>query len=1012
MTFGAWVQSHRRSVLFLLTVLGLAGLASAWRLPVGLFPRLTFPRVAVSLQAGDRPSDRMATEVTRPVEEAVRAVPGVRSVRSTSSRGSADVSIDFGWGEDMVAATLQVEAAINQTRADLPAGTSFLVRRMDPTVFPVLGCSLTSDTRSLASLRDLALYRLRPLLSTVPGVAKIGVLGGDVEELEVEVEPAKLDAYGLTLTDVAQSLSAANVITAVGRLEDRAKLYLLLADTQLHGPEEAARTILRSGANGQVRLGDVGAVRWGTQPRWTRVSADGHDAVLLNVYQQPGGNTVEIQRELTRSFARLRAQLPADVRVATWYDQSELIVAAARSVRDAVLVGVVLAALVVLVFLRSARVTLIAALTVPMVLAITLLLLSALGMSLNIMTLGGMAAAVGLIIDDAIVMVEHVIRRLHDGQGSARERVLAAAAEMTRPLAGSSASTVVIFAPLAFLSGVTGAFFKALSLTMATSLVISFLVAWLAVPLLALHLLRDEAHEAEERRGPVRRAYARLAGRLIDRPALVLLGVLPLLALGWAAFQRTGSGFMPAMDESGFILDYRAAPGTSLAETDRKLRRLEELIRATPEVLTYSRRTGLSLGGHVTEANEGDFFIRLRPRPRRGIRPVMDDLRGRIEGSIAGLEVEMPQLMEDLIGDLTAVPQPIEVQLLSDDEALLAETAPRVAAALAKVPGVVDLNDGLVVAGDALDVRVDRERAALEGVSPESVTAMIQACLSGVVTTQVQRGPKLVGIRVWIPLAARATAHALGALRLRAPDGHLLPLRRVATISAVTGQPQVTRQDLARMVAVTARISGRDLGSTIRDVRATLDRPGLLPPGMPYRLGGLYRQQQLAFAGLIRVFLGAVALVFVLLLFLYESFRIALAVVCTTLLAIAPVFVGLCLTGTELNITAIMGLTMVIGIVTEGSIFYLSEAGQLSRDLPWRARAILAGERRIRPLLMTTFTAGLALLPLALGIGEGAEMQEPLAIAIISGLSLKIPVVLLALPALLSALGCERDEQG
>ncbi len=1015
MKFILWVQGHHRSILFLLAAFAVGGVFTGLRMPVSLFPQVIFPRVVVSLEAGDRPAERTAIEVTWPVEEAVRSVPGVRSVRSDTSRGSAEVSINFDWGVDMIAAMLQVESSIQQVQGGLPPGTVFSVRRMDPTVFPVLGYSLTSDTCSLVKLRDLALYQIRPVLSTVPGVARVGVLGGASAEYQVIVDPDRLHSFGLALSDVADALVASNIIQAVGRLEEDYKLYLILSNTQFEDFDQIGRTILRSGENGLVRLEDIATVRRGTSPLWIRVTADGHDAVLFQIYQQPGGNTVQIARDCIAKLQGMHSRLPADVHVSNWYDQSELILASALSVRDALLIGVGLAVLVLLLFLRNLKMMLIAAIAVPMVLAATVLVLAVLGMSFNIMTLGGMAAAVALIIDDAIVMIEHIVRRLREKGPDVRERITSAAAEFTRPLAGSSASTIIIFAPLAFLTGVTGTFFKALSLTMASGLAISFLVAWLAVPLLSVHLLRQR--DAEQQEGGFlterfRGAYAGLMRRVLPRPWIVVLIVAPLLFVGYLSYQQTGSGFMPSMDEGGFILDYRARAGTSLSETDRLLRQVEGILHATPEVRTYSRRTGLCLGEHVTEANEGDFFVRLKPMPRRGLDEVMDDIRQRVERGVPGLEIEMAKLMEDLIGDLTAVPQPIEIKLFSDDGELLRRLAPRVAKAVKKVPGVVDVKDGIVLAGDALDIRVDRVKAALEGMTTDGVTRAMEGYLRGIVTTEVQRGPKMIGLRVWVPEADRATASAIERLRLHGPDGHLFPLRRIAEIRPVVGQPQIMRDDLKRMVAVTGRISGRDMGSTVREVIAVLDRPGLLPGAVYYRLGGLYEQQRIAFRSMITVFASAVVLVFVLLLFLYERFHVAIAMMFTTLTAMAAVFIGLWLTGTELNITAMMGMTMIVGIVTEVAIFYYSEYTDLPVGTPRHRRLTLAGQNRMRPIAMTTLAAILALSPLALSLGEGSSMLRPLAIAIISGLAVQLPLVLIVLPALLEAFAPGRAPDG
>ena len=1007
MSFARWLENHRRSILFMLVLLAAGGAFSFFKLPVALFPQVQFPRIQVSLDAGDRPADQMVLQVTRPVERAVRGVRGVRSVRSTTSRGSTDISINFDWGRNMAEALLQVQSAVNRTMPNLPSGTTFTARRMDPTVFPVIAYSLTSKTKSQVQLRDLAEYQLVPLLSQVDGVAKVGVQGGKKAEYRVSVDPARLNALGLSIDDVANALSSGNVLTAVGKLEDHYKLYLAVTDTRLKNLSEIRRTIVRSGKDGQVELEDVAHVTRATAPNWQRITADGRDAVLLNVYQQPGASVVKLEKDLATALTSSAGHLPAGVKMAQWYDQSRLVTASAASVRDAIGIGVVLAGLVLLVFLRNLRITLVAVIAVPAVLAATMVLLYALGMSLNIMTLGGMAAAVGLIIDDIIVMVEQIVRRVQETGEHGARRVLLAAREFTRPLAGSSSSTVIIFLPLAFLSGVTGAFFKALSLTMAAALVISFLVTWLAVPLLSDFLI-TERHARTEHSGPIQRrllrGYTRAMVSLLRRPWWLLAGLIPLLAAGWFAYHRVGTGFMPAMDEGGFILDYRAPPGTSLTETDRLLRQVGKIISAVPDVRTYSRRTGAQLGGGLTEANTGDFFVRLKPPPRRGTETVMEEVRQKVHARVPGLDIELAQLVEDEIGDLTAVPQPIEIKLFGDDPNQLRQLAPNVAHTIEGIPGVVDVQNGVVLAGDSLRIDVNRVKAAAEGVTPEQVTKQLHAYLHGVTPTQVQEGNKFVGVRATLPKRMRATTDRIGQLLLRAPDGHVFPLERVATVKPVTGQPEITRDDLKTMVAVTGRISGRSLGKTIADVKAALNGQGLLPQGVYYELGGLYKQQQIAFHGLIQVFGAAVALVFTLLLFLYERFRVALAIMACPLLAALAVFIGLWITGVELNITAMMGMTMVIGIVTEVAIFYFSELTVLQPGRPDAATLIRAGRNRMRPIAMTTLAFILALLPLAFALGRGSAMQQPLAIAIISGLVVQMPLVLLMMPVVYSLL--------
>ncbi len=1028
MNVSQWLQRHRRSVLFLLTLLAAGGLLAAFKLPVGLFPNVNFPRVMVSADAGDRPSRQMMLQVTYPLEQAVRRVPGVVDVRSTTSRGAADISVNFHWGTDMNLAAVQVNEAITQKLPELPPGTVLSSKRMDPTVDPIIAYSLTSNNVPLTQLYDLAQFQLRPLLSSIDGVGRVQVQGGAQEEYHVIIDPARLQADGLSLGDVQHALASGNGVQAVGKLEDRYKLLLALADSRLHDASQIGDLVIRATPTGVVRVRDVAVVTRSTVPQWIKVTANGHDAVLLNIYQQPGGNSVQIAHAVRQALATYKT--PAGVKLANWYDQSQLVVASASSVRDAILIGVVLAGLVLLVFLRSIKITLIAMVTVPAVLASAVVLLYALGMSFNIMTLGGMAAAVGLVIDDAIVMSEHIVRRLGESGAQSRDvaarhsRVLHAAMEFFRPLAGSSASTVIIFVPLAFLSGVTGAFFQALSLTMAAALIISFFVSWLAVPLLADKFItvRDAERERDRGHGPltaaVHRAYARLLPALLRRPALLLLGLVPLLLAGALAYRQVGSGFMPHMDEGGFILDYRTPPGTSLSETNRLLTQIETILRATPEVQTWSRRTGAQLGGGITEANEGDFFVRLKPPPRKSIDLVMESVRQKIETQVPGVQIEMAQLMEDLIGDLTAVPQPVEIKIFDDNPSQLARLAHKTAADIARIPGIVDIKSGIKPAGDALDLRLDPTRMALQGVDAQQVQTQLATLIGGTVATQIEQGPKMVGVRIWDAPHLWRTPAAIDKLPLRAPDGHVFELGQVAHASVLTGQPEITRENLKRMAAVTARISGRDLGTTIAAVKRVLDAPGYYPSDVYFKLGGLYKQQQIAFRGLVEVLVAAVLLVFFLLLFLYERFKVALAILAMPLAALPAVFVGLWMSGIELNISAMMGMTMIVGIVTEVAIFYFSEVQDLHRTMPTMpadTALVQAGINRMRPIAMTTLAAMLTLAPLALGMGQGSAMQQPLAVAIIAGLAVQLPLVLLLMPALFKLMGgslVSEDDEG
>lgn len=1004
------IQRHARALWLAAALIVMGGVFAGTRMPVSLFPHIDFPRVVVSIDAGDRDAQQMTAEITRPIEIALRAVPDVTRVRSTTSRGSAEVAVDFPWGEDMVAATLATQTALATTLPDLPTGTRFDVRRSDPTIFPALGIALTSKTLDQTALRQIAELNVRPALTAVSGVAGVDILGGSPRELAVDIDPAKVQALGLPLDAIASALGKANTVRGVGKLEDRHRLYLVLSENRLASIADLAATPIKAGTTGGgglVTLGQIATITPSVQPEYTRVTSGGQNAVLVNIRQSPSGDTVRIVREVNARFKSLG--LPPSVTATPFYDQSELVTGAANAVRDAILIGAVLAGLVLFLFLRSGRLMLMTGLMLPAVLGSTCLILFAFGMSFNMMTLGGMAAAVGLIVDDAVVMLEHIMRRLQEGATS----VSKAAAEMAQPLFGSTAATIIVFTPLAFISGVTGGFFKALALTMVAALGLSLLFARYLLPLIAERWVRSKDVEAANRAGAFLNRLEKWNGRATDRafarPGLfvAVLG-LGMAALGFFAWNHVPSGFMPAMDEGGFILDYKAQPGAALSDTDRLLRQVERIIVATPEVASYSRRTGVQLGGGLTEADEGDYFIRLKGGSRRSIDEVMADIRGTIAERVPGLEIETAQLMEDLIGDLTAVPQPIEVKLFGDDPKVLAASAKKVGQSIGKITGVVEVVDGLRVAGDALAIRVNPAAAAQQGLDPDTISTQVEALIAGSPSTQLRIGEQLVTVRVRAPGELRSRADTLAQLPLTAPDGHLVRLGQVATIAVSPGQEQITRENLAPFIAVTARLEGRDLGSVMKDVQATVAKLSL-PASVRVDYGGLYAQQQQSFADLTVVFFAALLLTALLLTLLFERLAWTLSAIVTVLLSAAAVLCGLWITGIELDISALMGLTMVVGMVTELVIFFLAELPKVgAADL---ATLREAGAKRLRPILMSALIAILTLAPLAFGISRGAGLQRPLATAIIFGLTAAVPLVLLFLPAFILVLTGKSAEQ-
>ncbi len=1007
MSFNEWIHHHTRAVLFVMVALALAGGAAAFILPVSLFPRASWPRVEVTVNSGSRTAKMIAVQVTYPIEKAIRAIVGVQRVTSTTSRGTADIYADFGWGKNMVQALTLVQSAVNTVLPSLPAGTTAVIRLRNPSNYQVISYSLTSKTVSPSRLRRIALFQIRPLLLGINGVGRIGVEGGRTREYHVIMNRAKLAGLNLTINDVTRAVAANNIFKTSGKMQDHDKLYLVVSDSRFHNVRQIGRIAVKTRGDGVVHLRDVAKVQLAFAPVWTRATANGQPAVLIDVYQQPDGNTVQIINQTRAEMKQIQRKLPSGVAVNLWYNQGHILMESAVSVRDAVVVGIVMAVLVLLVFLRNWKTTLLAALIVPAALATTVLLLYLLNMSFNIMTLGGMAAAVGLMIDDAIVMTEHIIRRVAEKGGTYRDKIIRASAEFTGPLAGSSASTIIIFAPLAFWSGLVGEFFKALSLTMAAALLTSFLLSWLVVPVLAVGMLREKDAMPNEP-GRITRnilaGYEWVVSRLIASPPLALLIVVPVLMAGYLAYRNVGSGFMPDMDEGGFSMMYIAPPGGALTETDRLLRQVGKILRANPYVATYSRRTGMQLGGSLTESYAGDYYVQLKPFPRPPIEQIMEKIAQEIHHRVPSLYIDPEQLMQDQIGDLTAVPEPIRVEIFSDHQSMLDHEAHKVLAAIKKVKGVADARSGVVVAGDSIYIKMNSFAAGIRGITPQRVSRFVHEYVYGAVATRIRRGPQMIGVRVWAPRDMRRTLADLRNLWLRSPKGRRFQLSSIAQVQIRPGEQEIDHINLQRMVAVTARIHGRDMGSTMVDVKKVLNRPGMFPKGVYYRLGGLYRQQQIAFRGLVVVMLGGVVLVFLLLLFLYESFGASIAMMVIPLLALACVFVGLWITHTQLNISSMMGMTMVVGIVTEVGIFYYSEYNDMSDDTPVRKRLIDAGKNRMRPIAMTTIAAILALSPLALVLSPGAAMQQPLAIAIISGLLVQMPLTLLLLPVLLGFL--------
>ncbi|HVB37652.1 MAG TPA: efflux RND transporter permease subunit, partial [Vicinamibacterales bacterium] len=1020
-----WFARHAKSLIFLIVVLAVTGSYLAFTIPIAVFPSTSFPRVIIGIDNGVMPINQMLVTITRPVEEAVNSVQGLQQVRSITSRGSAEVDLFFDWSQDMVVTLQRVNAALAQIQASLPPTAQFQTHRLMFSSFPVIGYSLTSKTESLSQLWELATYTVKPRLNRLDGVSTIRIMGGQPPEFQITPRPGDLLRTGITVPDLLNAVGQANLIDSPGLLERDHQLFLGLVSGQVITPLGLAGLAVKNGPSGvPIHIGDVASVTRSQEPVYTIVTADTRPAVLLEIRRQPGSNTVTVADEVHQEVRALRRSLPADVHIEPYYDQSEIVTASIKSVRDAVLLGIILASIILVLFLHDWGSSLVAGLVIPVTLTATFIALKVLGQSFNLMTLGGLAAAVGLVIDDAIVVVENVVLHRDAGQGRF-EAVKRALDELTIPLIGSTITPIVVFLPLIAITGVTGVFFRALAVTMGVALLTSLALALTWTPTLSQFFIRR--HEATHETPPARTREEELQhmlaaeeasmrgffGRVIRRYEVWLRRALAhpwwlaafsvlLIVLSFFSYRALGSDLLPSMDEGGFVIDYIMPAGSSLSETNRVVNHVEQMIRQIPEVESTSRRTGLQLGlAAVTEANTGDISVKLKADRSRGIDEIISQVRSEVAQKEPELSVDFTQVLQDMIGDLTSAPQPVVIKLFSEDTAQLMDLAPKVADRIGRIHGVVDLLNGIdnTISGPAVTFQVNPTVAAQAGFTPQEVSTDAGAILLGdVAPTPVITNDRAYAIRVRFPAANRASLEAMRNTLLVSSTGRTATLGSLATVSEVPGQTEILRQNLQQEVEVTARFEGIDLGTGMAQVQAAIN--GMhLPPSVRVEYGGTYQEQQKSFHDLVVVLILALVLVFAVLLIEFGSFAAPTAILASALLSTAGVFFALLVTNTTFNVASFMGLIMVVGIVAKNGILLL-DADHKFRVLgmgPEEAM-IQAGRRRLRPITMTALAAVAGMAPLAFAIGSGSQMLQPLAVAVIGGILISMVLSLIVTP--------------
>jgi len=999
------LSRQRRFVYLVVAIVSAAGIWAALRLPSAIYPELKFSRITVVAQGSTLGARQIVFSVARPLEEAVSIVPGVARVRSHTIRGATEISITFASGTDMDRALQLVRARVNQIQANLPADLEIEVEQLTPSLFPIV--SYNVEGGEAATLYDLARYDIKPLISRVPGVGRVDVQGSDVREIEVIADPARLVAHGLTYTDLADAIRKAITVQAVGRVAQDYRQYLIVTDQEAHAAADIGAVVVR----GTLHVRDVASVQVGTEDHVRIIAGDGRPAALINITRQLGGNTVALADSVARIMAAIAPTLPPGVHVKPIYDQALLVREAVRSVRDAMLIGAALAVIVLLVFLRHGRITAISATSIPLTLAITVFVMRLLGQTFNLMTLGAMAIAIGLVIDDAVVITENIARHLRLTPDRTRA-IRTAVQELIWPVTTSTLTTVVVFLPLGLLQGVVGQFFAALATTLTVAVLVSLLLALTIIPLLAEQLVTG--HEVEPvRAGLLLRAqtaldslgprYERALSSTLRHTRRIGIAALALVLVGLGMWRLVETGFLPEMDEGAFVLDYFTPGGTALNETDREVGIAERALAATPEIEGTSRRTGAELGLFATAQNTGDIVARLKPQGQRSrnIFEVMDEVRDQITAAVPRLHIEFVQILSDVINDLAGAARPVEIKLFGDRLDSLEAYARRLEPALDSVEGLEDLYNGVSEPSPEMLMRVNEAEAGRVGLTPQDVGDVVSSALLGVDAGELRSEDRPVGVRVRAPDSVR-----FDPLRLRAlPVAGGTPLGSLATFTTAESRMSLERENQQQMIAITADVSGRALGGVMGDVRRIL-KTQPAPPGIRIVLGGQYESQQDAFRALLLVLFLAAVSVSAVMVVQFESFVEPLLV-----LLVAPVsFVGallmLWITGTALNVASFMGLILLVGLIVKNGIILLDFTRLRMREdgTPLELAIREAARVRLRPILMTTLCTLFGLLPLALGIGAGSELQRPLALAVIGGLMLSTPITLFAVPTLLVAI--------
>jgi HAE1 family hydrophobic/amphiphilic exporter-1 len=1011
--------SVRRPVSVIMTAL--AVIAFGWvglqRLSLELLPDISYPSLVVQTEFPDTAPQEVENLVTRPIEEVVGVLRGLTTIHSVSRAGMSEVTLEFDWGSDMGMLSLEVREKLD--RLVLPEGAlDPLVLRYDPSLDPVVRLAFSGE-QDLTVLRRLADRRLKPDLETVPGIASAQISGGLEEEIQVSVDQERLAALGIPMDRLRDAVGAGNLNLPGGALRGRDEQFLVRTVNEYDDVDEIADIVVSWQDGRAVRVRDVADVYWGAKEREEILRVGGREAVEIAIYREGDANTVAVARDL---HARLKHwqetdKLPPGTRLDVLFDQSVFIAQALREVRDAALIGGLLAVIVLFLFLRHVRSTLIIALSIPLSVVATFIILYQLDISLNLMSLGGLTLGIGMLVDNSIVVLEAIARRRQQGLGLARAAV-EGASEVGAAVTASTLTTVAVFLPIVFVEGIAGQLFRDQALTVTFSLLASLVVAVSVIPMLsalggrggeragggaAAEPTDDLAMTADDRRelftlGLFSRVYDRMIAGAVRRRVAVLAVAFGLLAVSLWSSGRLGMELIPELSEGEFFFEVQMPEGTSLEATDRVIRAMEETASSQPELAldyaTVGRRSGA--GGVTTNTraeNLGQLNVVMADRGD-------EDLELAVADRLRTVFAEIPDL-ETRFGRPAyfTLKTPVEVQLFGEDLEQLRDYSLDIARRLGRIDGLVDVRSSLEAGNPELQVIFDRDRLASLGLDMAALSQALQDRVQGAVPTRFREQDRQIDIRVRNREADRRSLEDVRSLVVPGADGQPLRLVTVADVRLDRGPAEVHRLQQQRAAVVSANLERRSLGAAVADVRAALlDTPP--PAGVTVELGGQNEEMEVSFRSLQFALALAVFLVYLVMAATFESFLHPLIVMFTIPLALVGVVASLLATGTTVTVIVLIGAVMLVGIVVNNAIVLIDTINRYRRGGVEKAEAVIrAGHARLRPILMTTATTVLGLLPMALSFGQGSELRSPLAITVAGGLLLSTLLTLVVIPA-------------